>query len=147
MNWVVRCPGIVFGVFVVALILFLLAAVAVVTGILGLTGTLPPNRYFGVHTDAAIRTEEAYRVANRVAGPTSVGAGLLLAVAGGIVVAVPMWAGLIATAVALVVAVFALGAGVNAANEAIADLAPAETGSCGGSCGSCSLRDACLPAN
>ncbi|MDN2495801.1 hypothetical protein FHY52_03660 [Nocardia nova] len=36
--------------FVVALLLFLPAAVAVVTGVLGLTGTLPPNRFFGPPT-------------------------------------------------------------------------------------------------
>ncbi|MGH8879972.1 MAG: SdpI family protein [Stackebrandtia sp.] len=135
------------GVLVVALILFLLAAVAVVTGVLGLTGTLPPNRYFGVHTEDAIRTEDTYRVANRVAGPTSVGAGVLLAAAGAIALVAGVWVGVIATVVALVVALFTLGAGVNAANEAIADLVPAETGSCGSSCGSCSLRDACQPAN
>jgi uncharacterized membrane protein len=134
-------------VFVVALLLFLPAAVAVVTGVLGLTGTLPPNRFFGVHTEEALRTEEAYRVANRVAGPTSVGAGLLLAAAGAIALVAPVWVGLAAAAVALVVALFTLGAGVNAANDAIAGLAPAEVGGCGNSCGACSLRDACQPAN
>jgi uncharacterized membrane protein len=134
-------------VFVVALLLFLLAAVALVTGVLGLTGTLPPNRFFGVHTEEALRTEEAYRVANRVAGPTSVGAGLLLAAAGAIALVAPVWVGLAAAAVALVVALFTLGAGVNAANDAIAGLAPAEVGGCGNSCGACSLRDACQPAN
>ncbi|MBF6244957.1 MULTISPECIES: SdpI family protein [Nocardia] len=133
--------------FVVALLLFLPAAVAVVTGVLGLTGTLPPNRFFGVHTEEALRTEEAYRVANRVAGPTSVGAGLLLAAAGAIALVAPVWVGLAAAAVALVVALFTLGAGVNAANDAIAGLAPAEVGGCGNSCGACSLRDACQPAN
>ncbi|MBF5000585.1 SdpI family protein [Nocardia sp. BSTN01] len=132
--------------FVVALLLFLLAAVAVVTGVLGLTGTLPPNRFFGVHTEEALRTEEAYRLANRVAGPTSVGAGLLLAAAGAIALVATVWVGLAAAAVALVVALFTLGAGVNAANEAIAGLAPAEVGGCGSSCGACSLRDACQPA-
>ncbi len=147
MNWAVGQRSTVFGVFVVALILFLLAAVAVVTGVLGLSGTLPPNRFFGVHTEDAVRTEETYRVANRVAGPTSIGAGLLLAAAGAIALVAGIWVGVVATVVALVIALFTLGAGVNAATEAIAGLVPAETGGCGSSCGSCSLRDACQPAN
>ncbi|NKY85756.1 SdpI family protein [Nocardia veterana] len=133
--------------FVVALILFLLAAVAVVTGVLGLTGALPRNRFFGVHTDDALSTEETFRVANRVAGPTSVGAGLLLAAAGAIALVAGVWVGVIATVVALVVALFTLGAGANAATEAIAELVPADIGGCGSSCGACSLRDACQPAN
>lgn len=142
------CASTVTEVIVVALILFVLAAVAVVTGVLGLTGSLPPNRYFGVHTEEAVRSEEAYRLANKVAAPTSIGAGLLL-IAGGVValVAGPI-AGIIAAVLAAVIALFTLGAGVNAAGQAIARLAPApEVGSCGNACGACSLRDACQPAN
>ncbi|MQY23482.1 SdpI family protein [Nocardia macrotermitis] len=144
----IRYASTVVGVIVVALILFVLAAVAVVTGVLGLTGALPPNRYFGVHTQEAIQNEEAYLLANKVAGPTSIGAGLLL-IAGGVValLAGPI-AGILAAVVAAVIALFTLGAGVNAAGQAIARLAPAtEVGSCGSACGSCSLRDACQPAN
>ncbi|MFF3568526.1 SdpI family protein [Nocardia jiangxiensis] len=144
----IRYASTVVGVFVVALILFVLAAVAVVTGVLGLTGSLPPNRYFGVHTEEAVRTEQSYRLANKVAAPTSIGAGLLL-IAGGVValVAGPI-AGIAAAVVAAVIALFTLGAGVNAAGQAIARLAPvAEVGSCGNACGACTLRDACQPAN
>jgi uncharacterized membrane protein len=143
-----RFASTVIEVFVVALILFVLAGVAVVTGVLGLTGALPPNRVFGVHTEEAVRSEEAYRLANKVAGPTSIGAGLLL-VAGGVValLAGPI-AGIIATVLAAVIALFTLGAGVNAAGQAIARLAPApEVGGCGNACGACSLRDACQPAS
>ncbi|WP_307642509.1 SdpI family protein [Nocardia uniformis] len=130
-----------------ALILFVLAAIAVVTGVLGLTGKLPGNRYFGVHTQEALASEEAFRLANRVAGPTSVGAGILLA-AGGVVALVA--GGIAAVAVPIVTVVIGfltLGAGANAAAQAIAGLAPAaEVGGCGSACGSCSLRDACEPA-
>jgi uncharacterized membrane protein len=143
----IRYASTVIGVFVVALILFVLAAVAVVTGVLGLTGSLPPNRYFGVHTQEAVQNEQAYLLANKVAGPTSIGAGLLL-IAGGVValLAGPV-AGILAAVLAAVIALFTLGAGVNAAGQAIARLAPAlEVGSCGNACGACSLRDACQPA-
>jgi uncharacterized membrane protein len=71
-------------VFVVALVLFVSAVVAVTTGALGLIGRLPRNRFFGVHTEAALSTDETFRVANRVAAPTSIGAGALL-FAGGLV--------------------------------------------------------------
>ncbi|WP_342213940.1 SdpI family protein [Nocardia wallacei] len=134
------------GVFVVALILFVLAAVAVVTGVLGLTGSLPRNRFFGVHTDEALRTEESFRIANRVAAPTSFGAGVLLAAGGVIALFAGPVVGIIGALLAALIAVFVLGAGVNAAAGAIAGLAP-EVGGCGQACGACSLRDACQPAS
>ncbi|MBF6176216.1 SdpI family protein [Nocardia blacklockiae] len=132
--------------FVVALFLFVLAAVAVVTGVLGLTGSLPPNRFFGVHTEDALRSEESFRIANRVAAPTSFGAGVLLAAGGVIALFAGAVVGIIGAAVAALIAVFVLGAGVNAAAGAIAGLAPEQVGGCGAACGACSLRDACQPA-
>lgn len=135
-------------VFVVALILFVLAAVAVVTGVLGLIGALPPNRFVGVHTEEALRTPETFRVANRVAAPTGVGAGLLLAAGGTIALLAGGIGGIVAAAVAAVIALFTLGAGAGAAEQSVAGLAPApEIGGCGNACGACSLRDACQPAN
>ncbi|WP_342760913.1 SdpI family protein [Nocardia terpenica] len=135
-------------VFVVALFLFVLAAVAVVTGALGLTGALPRNRFFGVHTEEALRTEETFRIANRVAAPTSIAAGVLLAGGGLIALVAGAIVGLAVAAVVLVIALFTLGAGANAAAGSIAGMAPApEVGGCGHACGACSLRDACQPAN
>ncbi len=129
------------------MILFVLAFVAIATGVLGLTGRLPRNRFLGVHTDDALSTEETFRIANRVAAPTSVAAGFLLFAGGLIAFAAPWAVALGVAAAALVLALFTLGAGANAAGRAIADLVPAETGGCGQSCGACSLRDACAPAN
>jgi uncharacterized membrane protein len=138
----------VIEVFVVALILFVLAAVAVVTGVLGLLGALPRNRLFGVHTDEALRTPEVFRIANRIAAPTSVGAGVLLAAGGMVALLAGAVAGIIAAVLTAVVALFTLGAGADAAAQSIAGLVPAkapEVGSCGVACGSCALRDACRP--
>jgi hypothetical protein len=135
-------------VLVVAVILFVLAAVAVVTGVLGAVGVLPRNRFFGVHTEAALRTADTFRVANRVASPTSIGAGLLLVAAGVIAVIVGGIAGVVAAVLALVIALFTLGAGAGAAAQAVAGMAPAaETGGCGHACGACSLRDTCQTAD
>ncbi len=134
--------------FVVALILFLLAAVAVVTGVLGWTGALPRNHYFGVHTEEALRTDEVFRIANRVAAPTSAAAGLLLACAGAVVAVAPVVPALSVTAGALLIAMFTIGAGASVAAKSIAGMAPApEIGDCGNACASCSLRSTCDTTN
>ncbi|MGW4714844.1 SdpI family protein [Nocardia sp. NPDC004260] len=132
--------------FVVALVLFVLAVVAVTTGALGLTGRLPRNRFFGVHTEAALSTDETFRVANRVAAPTSIAAGALLFAGGLVGLAAGGFVALAVAACAAVVALFTLGAGANAAAQAAEAIAPPPQ-SCGNSCGACSLRDACQPAS
>ncbi|WP_245649406.1 SdpI family protein [Nocardia shimofusensis] len=134
--------------FAVAFVLFLLAMVAIGTGMLGFVGKLPRNRFVGVHTEAALSTEQTFRIANRVAAPTSVAAGALLFAGGLIVFAAGEPIALVVALVAAVIAVFTLGAGADAAGRAIAGLVPAEdTGSCGQSCGACSLREVCGPAH
>ncbi|WP_330233613.1 SdpI family protein [Nocardia sp. NBC_00508] len=133
--------------FVVALVLFVSAVVAVTTGALGLTGRLPRNRFFGVHTEAALSNDETFRVANRVAAPTSIAAGALLFAGGLVTLATSGILALVVAACAAVVALFTLGAGATAAAQRADAIAPpAEVGGCGSSCGACSLRDACQPA-
>lgn len=136
------------AVLVVAIILFALSVVALVTGVLGLTGTMPPNRIFGIHTDEAIESEENYRLANKVAAPASIAAGLLLAASGAVALVATGFVAILIPVAAAVIALFTLGAGATAAANALAAIAPPkeETGGCGSSCGSCSLRDACEPA-
>ncbi|MFR9750418.1 SdpI family protein [Nocardia sp. 004] len=134
--------------FVVALALFVLALVAITTGTLGLTGRLPRNRIFGVHTEAALSDDEAFRVANRVAAPTSIAAGALLFTGGSAALVVGGIAALVVVAGVAVIALFTLGAGANAAARVADDIAPpAEVGGCGSSCGACSLRETCEPAS
>ncbi|WP_280497822.1 SdpI family protein [Nocardia asiatica] len=134
--------------FVVALVLFVLAVVAVTTGALGLTGRLPRNRFFGVHTEAALSTDDTFRAANRVAAPTSIGAGALLFAGGLVALAASGIVAFVVAAGAAVVALFTLGAGANAAAQTAEAIAPPpSTGGCGSSCGACSLRDACQPAS
>ncbi|MFC8046713.1 SdpI family protein [Nocardia sp. NPDC057353] len=132
--------------FVVALLLFAAAAVAVATGLLGLTGRLPRNRFVGVHSEAALTDESIFRVANRIAAPTSVAAGFLLFAGGLVALAAGGVVALVVAAVVGVIAVFTLGAGATAAERAIEPLVPAQTGGCGSACGSCSLRSTCEPA-
>lgn len=69
-----------------------LAGLALVTvGLLGWRGLLPRNRFCGIRTPASLRSDSAFRAANRAAGPPVVAAGaagvtggaLCLAVTGG----------------------------------------------------------------
>ncbi|WP_406267960.1 SdpI family protein [Nocardia sp. NBC_00881] len=134
--------------FVVALILFVPAVVAITTGALGLTGRLPRNRFVGVHTEAVLSNDESFRLANRVAAPTSLAAGALLFAGGLVALAASGIVALLVAAVAAAVALFTLGAGATAAAQAADAIAPpVEVGGCGSSCGACSLRDACQPAS
>lgn len=132
---------------VVAILLFVLAVIALATGVLGFFGRLPGNRYLGVHTEAALRDETAFRTANRIAAPTSVVSGALLAAGGLVVLAASPLTGIVVTAGVLVISLFTLGAGANAGARAAEAIAPPPASSgCGGSCGGCSLKSTCAPA-
>nr|WP_198428763.1 SdpI family protein [Nocardia bovistercoris] len=126
--------------------MFALALVAVATGVLGLAGRLPRNRFVGVHTEDALSTDETFRIANRVAAPTSVAAGFLLFAGGLIAFAAPWAVALGVAAATMAIALCTLGAGANVAGRAIAALVPDRTGGCGQSCGACSLRETCAPS-
>ncbi|WP_280456150.1 SdpI family protein [Nocardia brasiliensis] len=124
--------------FVVALVLFVLGLVALATGALGLTGRLPRNRFVGVHTEAALSDDETFRVANRIAAPTSLAAGALLLAGGLVVLAAGGFAALFVAVGVAVVALFTLGAGANAAAARAAAIAPpAQVGGWGSACGAC----------
>ncbi|WP_280431669.1 SdpI family protein, partial [Nocardia brasiliensis] len=132
--------------FVVALVLFVLGLVALATGALGLTGRLPRNRFVGVHTEAALSDDETFRVANRIAAPTSLAAGALLLAGGLVVLAAGGFAALFVAVGVAVVALFTLGAGANAAAARAAAIAPPpEGGGCGFACGASTQRDASQP--
>ncbi|MFD6463737.1 SdpI family protein [Streptomyces roseolus] len=133
--------------FVVALALYVLALVAIGTGVLGLTGRLPRNHFVGVHTESALSSDETFRIANRVAAPTSIAAGALLFAGGLIAAQAGVVVGLIVAVLSAAVALFTLGGGAVAADKAIANLVPVQSGGCGSACGSCSLRDTCAPTN
>ncbi|WP_328389357.1 SdpI family protein [Nocardia sp. NBC_00416] len=134
--------------FFVAILLFVLAVVALTTGVLGLIGRLPGNRYLGVHTEAALRDEAAFRAANRVAAPALIAGAALLSAGGLVVLAAGGFTGGLVAVGVLVIALFTIGSGATAGARAAEAVAPPEpaTGGCGGSCGGCSLKDICEPA-
>ena len=128
-----------------AVILFVLAVAVVVCGVASIAGRLPRNRWVGIHTEHSMRSDEAFRLANRVAAPTMIAAGGLLAVAGALALMFDGLLGIVAIVVTTIAAVIPAGNGAAIANRA-AEALTAKAGSCGHSCTSCSLKDSCQPS-
>ncbi|MBB5154318.1 SdpI family protein [Saccharopolyspora phatthalungensis] len=120
-------------------ILVLGGAALLLLGFRGIRGQLPRNRYVGVRTPAAMRSEDAFELANRVAGPAMLAGGAIAVLAGA---SLPMLA---ATFSVVMVAGFGLiGAfalmtvgGVVGNRAAEAMPAPAPAAGCGGCAGGC----------
>ncbi|GAC02365.1 hypothetical protein GONAM_53_00540 [Gordonia namibiensis NBRC 108229] len=166
MLWVVNALSVA-----VAVLLFALAGLWATVGVRGLRGSLPRNRRFGVRTDETMRSDEAFRVANRVAAPGTIGASVILVLGAVPTLAVDgAWSilfGVVALVAALVIIGLVSAIGVRAAatvpaedagcsccsghDEGHSHVEPAgEQGTsepaadCGtSSCGACSLRGVC----
>ncbi|AWT27465.1 MULTISPECIES: SdpI family protein [Corynebacterium] len=99
---------------VLSVLLFILGVAVLVTGIMGLTGTLPGNRWVGLHVPEVRKSREMWTTAHRIVGPFWTGAGAAVIV-GGLVSLRGGWM----WAVAVLLTVGALGLiGVGAANAA-----------------------------
>ncbi|GAA0612789.1 hypothetical protein GCM10010174_33020 [Kutzneria viridogrisea] len=119
----------------------LVGAALVVVGFLGLRGGLKRNRFLGVRTPAALASEEAFLLANQVAGlPVLVGGAVgVLGSAAAIALGgslLPLLIGLVGMAVIVLA-----GAGLGArAAAAMPEPEPALPAGCSGcACGGCSL--------
>ncbi|WAL65638.1 SdpI family protein [Amycolatopsis cynarae] len=129
--------------FFLALIPMLLGVVVGWGGLLGWREKLPRDRGAGVRTAATMRSDEAFRIGNKVAGlPTVVGgvAGLLAGIAG---LVMPTTAGLVIATLVGLVGMFALvlAGGLLGHRAALAVPAPAPSApsACAGcACGGCS---------
>jgi hypothetical protein len=117
-----------------------------VVGLLGWLERLPRNRFGGVRTPATLRSDEAFRVANKVAGLPVTVAGLV-GVAGG---ALGLFAGLIVAIVGFVgMVAIAVAGGVlgHRAAESVPEPAPELPAGCKGcACGGCDLAAAAATA-
>ncbi|TYQ03484.1 UNVERIFIED_ORG: SdpI/YhfL family protein [Gordonia westfalica J30] len=133
MLWVVNALSVV-----VAVLLFALAGLWATVGVRGLRGSLPRNRRFGVRTDDTMRSDEAFRVANRVAGPGTLGASLILVLGAVATLAVDGGWSILFGVVALVAALVIIGL-VSAIGVRAAATVPAEAEDAGCSC--CSGHD------
>lgn len=117
-----------------------------IVGFLGLTERLPRNRFGGVRTEATMRTDDTFRVANKVAGLPLLVAGVIGIVGGVAGLLMPSTAGtIIAAAIGLVgLVAIAVGGGVLANRTAAA--MPVEkpkpevpAGCAGCQCGTCAF--------
>jgi hypothetical protein len=126
-------------VFVVALVPMVLGVLVGWGGFLGWREKLPRERGAGVRTIATMRSDEAFRVGNRVAGlPTLVGG--LIGVLGGVAgLVMPTTSGAIIAAVVALAGLFALlvGGGVlgNTAASTVPEPSNVPVGCSGCACG------------
>lgn len=74
----------------IAAVLLLLAVPAAMTSYRGWAGRLTRENRLGLHTPAAVASEDAFKLANRVASPLVAGAAGVAAVCGLLVLAVPL---------------------------------------------------------
>ena len=99
---------------VLSVLLFVLGIAVLVTGLMGLTGTLPGNRWVGLRIPEVRKSKDMWVTGHRIAGPFWTGAGVALLL-GGLVSLQGGW--LWAVAGVLVIGALAL-IGVGAANAA-----------------------------
>lgn len=127
------------SVFVVALIPVVLGVLVGWGGFLGLREKLPRDRGAGVRTAATLRSDEAFRVANKVAGLPTIAAGAVGVLSGAAGLVMPNAVGVIIAAVVGLIGMFVLvaGGGVLGHRAAAAVPAPQEApaGCAGCACG------------
>ncbi|MGW5074451.1 SdpI family protein [Rhodococcus sp. NPDC004095] len=117
---------------IVASVLFVVALVVGGVAVAGMTGRLPRNRWAGVRTPDTLASQETFRLANRIAGPTMAASALLLVIGGIGALALGTIGGLAVAAVAALAALVTAGYGGTAGARAAAAAAPA---GCGDACG------------
>lgn len=130
--------------FAIALVPVVLGLLVGFGGFLGFRERLTREGGTGVRTQAALRSEEAFKLANRVAGLPTMAGGAISVLAGLAGLAMPTTGGLIAAAFAGVLAmlVLVMGGGVlgNRAALAVPAPAPAAPAGCSGcACGGCGV--------
>lgn len=136
-------PRLIIGTLLVLVGLALLAV-----AVLGARGRLPRNRWAGVRTPASLRSDAAFRIANRVAA-APLGAAGGVGVAGGVVTLV----GPVGAVSVVVVAVAGLGVvvlggvgGMLGQRAATALPEPVASAACAGACAGCDLVAGCRDA-
>ncbi|MEU9685865.1 MULTISPECIES: SdpI family protein [Amycolatopsis] len=130
--------------FVIALVPIVLGVLVGWGGFLGLREKLPRDRGAGVRTAATMRSEEAFRLGNKVAGVPTLAGGVIAVLAGIAALVMPTTFGLllasfvgVAGMVALVAAGGVLG---NRAAATVPEPEPERPAGCSGcACGTCGV--------
>lgn len=123
---------------VLPVVLGLLGVVLAAVGILGLQGKLRRNRFVGVRTAASLRDDEAFLLANRVAGVPNVVAGVVALGSGALVISGPVLIGVIGLVGVFAIAVAGGVMGHRAAEALPVKEAPKGCGGCACGGGGCS---------
>ncbi len=128
---------------IIAVVLLVLALLVGGVGIAATAGKLPRNRFVGVRTPAALRDDESFRLANRIAAPTLLAAGVLLTIAASGLAGIGGILGIAIAVGAVVTAIVVAGMGASLGTKAATAAAP--VGGCGQACAGCSLKATCEP--
>lgn len=119
-------------------ILVAAGAALLLLGWSGLRGKLPPNRYVGIRTVATLRSDRAFEIGNRAAGPALVAAGAVALLTGASLPLLPSLGSVALVAVVGTVGGFALmtigGVAGHRAAEALPEPAPSGCAACTGGC-------------
>lgn len=105
---------------VLTVLLFLLGAAVLVTGLMGLTGTLPGNRWVGLRIPEVRKSQEMWDTGHRIIGPFWTGAGIAILL-GGLVSLQGGWLWAVAV-VLLVGGVLLVGIGAANASHILAQI-------------------------
>ena len=117
-----------------------------IVGFLGVTERLPRNRFGGVRTEATMRSDETFRVANKVAGLPLLVAGLVGVLGGVAGFLMPTAAGTLVAAVIGFVGLLVIATGGGVLGHRAAAAVPVEqpkpevpAGCAGCQCGTCAF--------
>lgn len=126
---------------VAAIVLFALAAFLLISGAAGALERLPRNRFVGVRSPETLRDEATFQLANKVAAPTMIGAGVILAGGAAVGLAVGGWFAAGVVVFSVIAGVLVAGAGANLGIRAARTHAPQSASGCAG----CTLAGTCSP--
>lgn len=129
---------------ILAALALVLALVCLTAGVLGTTSRLPRNRWLGVRSAETLQSDDAFVLANRVAGPGVICAGVVLAMGAALAAALGGGTGLIVAVATIAVGIGIAGV-VGSLGIRAAAAAPDPASDCGvsGGCTSCSLQSMC----
>ncbi|MFG1640547.1 SdpI family protein [Amycolatopsis sp. NPDC049252] len=127
--------------FAIALVPILLGVVVGWGGVLGVREKLTREGGTGVRTQAALRSEEAFKLANRVAGMPTAAGGAISILSGLAGLAMPSTGGLVAAALGGVVAMFVLVAGGGVLGNRAALTVPAPAPAAPAGCSGCACGE------
>ncbi|MCK7637174.1 SdpI family protein [Corynebacterium pygosceleis] len=121
----------------ISVVLFLLALILLITGVLGWAGKLPGNPVLGIHVAEVRKSEDVWVLAHRAAGPLWIAGGVLMFVGAVIGVSASGWMWLLPVVAVVAALVFTgAGAGLGARVAAAADVAANRNAEAGGGCSS-----------